>query len=91
MSERLQHLAVPHASLAVPSATQAEGAWDSRDMSLPTPPESVVDMIRRCALNDEDLSEVADLSGHGTSRDHSRLGGGVVPSPHDVEGSIRSR
>ena len=78
VSERL-HLAVPHASLAVPSATQAKGALDSRDMSLPTPRGSVVDMIRRTAFNDEDLAKVADLStalgSMRPTRDHSRLGG----------------
>ena len=56
VSERLQYLAVSHASLAVPSATQAKGALDSGDMSLPTPRGSVVDMIRRSALDDEDLA-----------------------------------
>ena len=47
VSERLQHLAVPYANLAVPSATQAKGALDSREMSLPTPRGSVVDVIQR--------------------------------------------
>ena len=63
---RLQHFAGPYASLAVPSTTQAKGALDSRDMCLRTLRGSVVVMIRRSAVNDGDLVEVADLSEHGT-------------------------
>ena len=40
-------------------------------MSLPTPRGSVVGMIRRSAYIDEDLAEVADLSGHGTWADEA--------------------
>ena len=64
-SERLQHLAVPCASLAVPSTTQAKGTLNSRGTSLSTPRGSVVGMIRRSAFIDVDLAEVADLSEHG--------------------------
>ena len=46
VSERLQHLAVLYASPAVPSATQAKDALDSREMLLLTPRGSVVNMNR---------------------------------------------
>ena len=75
VSVRLQHFAVPYASLAVLSATQAKGALDFRDMLLPTPQGSVVVMSRRSAVNDEDLVEVADLSRHGTWIDEA---------PHEI-------
>ena len=66
VSERLQHLAVPYASLAVLSATRAKDAMDTQEMPLLTPRGSVVGMNRRSTFNDEDPGEVVDLSGHGT-------------------------
>ena len=66
VSERPQQLAVPNASLAVPSATQTTDSVDSRGLSLLTPRGSVVVMYRRSTLHDEDLGEVVGLSGHGT-------------------------
>ena len=42
VSERLQHLAVPNAGLAFPSATQTRHVLDSWEMSLLTPRGSVV-------------------------------------------------
>ena len=43
-----------------------EGCVGLSGRALPTPPGPVVVMIRRSAVGDEDLVEVADLSGHGT-------------------------
>ena len=42
VSDRLQHLAVPHDQLAVSSATQEKGALDFRDMFFTIPSGSVV-------------------------------------------------
>ena len=92
MSERQQYPAVPNATLSVPWVIQAKVSLNSREMSFLTLRGFVVDLNRRSTSNDEDLGEVADPSGHGTwvdegpTRDHLRLGGGVVPTPHDVEG-----
>ena len=90
-SERLQHLAVPFASLAIASTAQAKGTLNSRGTSPSTPRGSVVDVIRRSAFNNVDFAEMADLSEHGTGVDeavheiiHDFL---EVSSPHDVEGS----
>ena len=56
---------------------------------LPTPRGSVVVMIRRSAFGDVDLAEVADLCELGTWVDEAvhEIIHGLVPSPHDVEGS----
>ena len=74
VSERPQQLAVPNASLAVPSATQTTDSVDSRGLSLLTPRGSVVVMYRRSTLHDEDLGEVVGLSGTavGTMKTYTR-------------------
>ena len=61
VSKRLQYLAIPHASLAVPSAVRAKGSLDARELSLLTSRGVVVNMSTRSTFNGENLGELADL------------------------------